>query len=167
MIKPAVVLELGTSLGISTMYLAKGAPESHVNTVEGDPALVSIAQKTFEDFNLTNIKLFNQPFEEFIEKELPKIKTIDFVFLDGNHNSSALLFYFDSLKPFFHNNTIVMVDDIYWSEDMHHGWETLIKLPEVTQSVDCFHFGLLFLSPDFVSKENHIIRLPLKALKPA
>ncbi len=167
MTKPNTIIEFGTSLGIATSYLATGSMESQVITVEGDPALASIAQKVFEEKGIKNIRLFNSTFEDFLKQELKEIKSIDFVFLDGNHKAEPLLFYYHSLQPLFNSNTIVMVDDIYWSKDMHEGWTILIEMPEVTQSVDCFQFGLLFFRPDFMNKETHLIRLPLKAFKPA
>ena len=84
--------------------------------------------------------------------------------MDGNHRSTPLLTYYDQLKNRLHEHTILMVDDIYWSADMQLGWQKLINKKEVTQSVDCFHFGLLFFNKEFLAKENHIIRLPWKSL---
>jgi predicted O-methyltransferase YrrM len=118
-INPEVVIELGTSLGISTSYLATGAPQSQVITVEGDPALALWAHQLFTRHNISNIRLCNSTFDNFIARDLPEIKKVDFVFLDGNHKASALLSYYESLRPYFNTHTILMVDDIYWSEDMH------------------------------------------------
>lgn len=165
MIRPRVILELGTSLGITTSYLAKGAGESQIISVEGDPAVVSIAQNVIDTLYIKSISLINSTFEKFISDELQKMSSLDFIFLDGNHRAEPLLYYYQSLRPKFNANTIVMVDDIYWSSDMQSGWSALIDMPEVTQSVDCFQFGLLFFNPDFISKENHRIRLPLKAFQ--
>ena len=47
---------------------------------------------------------------------------------------------------------------------MSDEWKKITALPEVTQSVDCFHFGLLFFKKDFLNRENHCIRLPLMGL---
>ena len=42
------IMELGTSMGITTLYLAKQI-DTHVSTFEGNPALINIAQTNFEN----------------------------------------------------------------------------------------------------------------------
>lgn len=158
------IVELGTSLGISSAYLGIANSSSSVDTVEGDPEIANVAQKVFNQLKLDNVQLHNTSFDTFIANELPKEKRIDLMFLDGHHTSAALWKYYHALKPYMSDQTIIIVDDIYWSTDMTDGWKKLIALPDVTQSVDCFHFGLLFFKKDFLNHENHCIRLPLRGL---
>lgn len=160
---PGRILELGTSLGISTAYLQSGAPGAKVITVEGDPQLAKLATHTFDDLGMNQIELIVSTFEDFFENKLDDTK-IDVVFLDGNHQSSALIEYYNKLKTRFTLRTIVIIDDIYWSSDMNEGWNKLVNLPEVTQSVDCFQFGVLFFRNEFLNKEHHILRTPLKSV---
>lgn len=157
------ILELGTSLGISTAYLSAGAPEASIKTIEGDPAVAAQAQMVFEHLALTNIRQEVNTFEKYLIQAQQQSEFYDLVFLDGNHRSEALLSYFDKLLPCFRDSTIVIVDDIYWSDDMTHGWEKLRHRPEVTQSVDLYHFGLLFLNPDFMDKVHHKVRPPWRS----
>ena len=42
-----LIIELGTSLGISTMYLAASCPDTTVCTIEGCPSTAAIAQAEF------------------------------------------------------------------------------------------------------------------------
>ena len=161
------IVEFGTSLGIASAYLAKAGPDTKIITIEVDPVIASIARKLFNNQGINNIKIINSTFEDFFNSELSEIQSLDFLFLDGNHKGERLIFYYQSLLPYFTERSIIMVDDIYWSEDMNDGWTKLIDMPEVTQSVDCFQFGMLFFSRDFIHKEHHKIRLPLKAFKRA
>ena len=160
--KPQSILELGTSLGISTAYLAAAAPEGFITTVEGDPNVARIARQTFEKLELANIELHSLLFRTYLE-DVDEM-TPDLIFLDGHHESKALVEYYDILEKRIRPETIIVIDDIYWSKDMTEGWNELIRRPTVTQSVDCFHFGLLFFSPDFIGREHHKIRLPLSML---
>lgn len=162
--KARQIVELGTSLGISSAYLAIGSPTPRIDTVEGDPEVANVAQKIFDQLRLDNIHLHNMTFDSFIAKGLTADRRIDLLFLDGHHTSAALWKYYHALEPYMSDQTIIMVDDIYWSADMTDGWKKLTALPEVTQSVDCFHFGLLFFKKDFLNRENHCIRLPLRGL---
>ncbi len=161
-LQPKNILELGTSLGISTAYLAAANPETNIVTVEGDPNVAQIAGRNFQKLNLLHIDLHTSLFRDYLDSyDQP---TPDLIFMDGHHESSALLTYYDLLKNRFQSHTIIVVDDIYWSKDMTDGWNELIARPEVTQSVDCFHFGLLFFNSDFFGKEHHKIKLPLRML---
>lgn len=159
-----VIVELGTSLGISSAYLGIANSTSRIDTVEGDPSVAQIARKVFDTLRLDNIHLHTTSFDTFIANGMPGDKRIDLLFLDGHHTSAALWKYYHGLKPYLSDQTIIIVDDLYWSADMTDGWNKLTALPEVTQSVDCFHFGLLFFKQDFRNHENHCIRLPWRGL---
>ncbi|MEP6794321.1 MAG: class I SAM-dependent methyltransferase [Saprospiraceae bacterium] len=164
LIKPALCVEFGTSLGITTSYLSYGVDTGKIISIEGDPIIVSMAQNIFDELQIKNITTINSTFENFIKKDLGNLEVVDFIFLDGNHRAGPLLSYYQALQSHIQSQTIIMVDDIYWSSDMHYGWKSLIEMPEVTQSVDCFHFGLLFFNSDFIAKQNHVIRLPLQSI---
>ena len=159
---PSLILELGTSLGISAAYLAAAAPGARVTTVEGDPAVAAQAKAEFEHLGLTNIDLQVRVFKDYLGS-LPAGKRFDLLFLDGHHESKALIAYFDALRPHMHEHTVVIVDDIYWSVDMTDGWKSLLERPGVTQSVDAFRFGMLLFDPSFREREHHRIRLPWRA----
>lgn len=158
------ILEFGTSLGISTAYLHAGNLNAKIITVEGDPEIGRLAMKTFETLDAKNIQLTISSFDHFLKKISNDPASFDLIFIDGHHQSKALLYYYSELKKRISGNTIIIVDDIHWSPDMYAGWNQLIGLPEVKQSVDCFHFGLLFFRMEFFEKEHHIIRLPWQSL---
>lgn len=162
--QPKHVIELGTSFGVTAAYLATGAPEALIDTIEGDPVIARYAAAFFKAHAYASIRLHSTTFEFFLHHWAQSPNQVDLAFLDGHHTAAALTTYYDALKPSFHSNTIVVVDDIYWSEDMHHGWMSLCQKQEITQSVDCFHFGLLFFNPDFRNKEHHTVKLPLRML---
>jgi predicted O-methyltransferase YrrM len=153
------ILELGTSLGIMSAYLKKANNNASITTVEGDKAISRIAMEVWDRISLPHIDLRNDTFEQYFESKGFSQSSWDLVFIDGNHRSSALLDYFTIIKKHIHQRSIVVIDDIYWSRDMQEGWQQLKLHPEVTQSVDCFRFGLLFFTPDFLAKEHHRIIL--------
>jgi predicted O-methyltransferase YrrM len=152
---------LGTSLGISTLYLSLSSP---VTTIEGDPAVAEIARSNFSAFQKENIESIISTFDDYFLNKSLTGSQFQLVFIDGDHRSEALLRCYDQLEKHITQDSIIVVDDIYWSPDMTHGWNQLIEKQEVTQSVNCFHFGLLFFNPDFLDKKHHIIRLPFRSL---
>ena len=50
--KPSTILELGTSLGIGTLYMASVSKNSRIYTVEGCPQAAGIAKQNFSKMNL-------------------------------------------------------------------------------------------------------------------
>lgn len=162
--QPSHILEFGTSLGIASAYLSAGAPDAIIHTVEGDPAIAHRAQQLHDQLSLKNITVHASSFNDFTTRFTSGEDEIDLLFLDGDHRLEPTLFSFQSLKSHFNDHTIVVVDDIYWSKDMQLCWQKLLGFPEVTQSVDCFHFGLLFFNPIFKDKEHHLIRLPISMM---
>jgi hypothetical protein len=71
--KPERIIELGTSLGISTYYLAFGHPDAGVITIEADPALAAIVSENLRKQKLTNVHLINNTFDHALPALLPAI----------------------------------------------------------------------------------------------
>ncbi len=155
--KPGTTLELGTSLGISTAYLAIGNPQGKVITIEGSPEIASEANKNFETLRLANIDLRIGNFDQLLSGILEELRIVDLVFVDGNHKKEATLNYFTQLLNHVHNQSVIVFDDIHWSQGMEEAW-SLIKLnPKVKVSVDLFRMGIVFFREE-LSKEDYVIR---------
>jgi len=155
--KPVTMLELGTSIGISSMYIAQANPTGVLYTIEGDEAVFGIAQKHFETLHLDNIK----PICGIFETELPylaqELNSFDFVFIDGDHNGTKLLGYFDVILPKLTSNSIVVVDDIRWSQDMEDAWKEMKANRRVSVSLDLFRCGILFFRQG-IAKQHFMLR---------
>ncbi len=111
------VLELGTSLGISTMYLALSAPDSIIYTIEGCDMCADIAAKGFKKNGLSNIVQFRGDFDRHLETILKESATPGLVFIDGNHKSDPLLRYMEVILKYSDKDTIIVLDDIHYSKE--------------------------------------------------
>ncbi len=138
------ILELGTSLGLSSAYLASANPISKLYTLEGCPETAKIAQENFGKLKLSNIEIITGPFEETLQSTLDKVNSIDFAFFDGNHQYKPTIEYFEKCLKYAHENTVFVFDDIYWSEGMKKAWLEISKHPSVSHSIDIFFLGILF-----------------------
>ncbi|MBI9067443.1 MAG: class I SAM-dependent methyltransferase [Salinivirgaceae bacterium] len=147
------ILEIGTSFGISTSYLAKVSKASNVVTLEGCSKTAEIAQTTFNNLALANISLVIGPFEKTLSAALKKLITIDFVFFDGNHSEQATLNYFEQCLPFINNKTLFVFDDIYLNEGMENVWKKIKKSEHVTATLDLFHMGIVIFRKE-LTKEH-------------
>ena len=155
--KPNVMLELGTSVGMSAIYQSIGNPQGKLFTIEGCENTAALAQQTFIDLKAENIFLINDEFESGLKKVFTELSSIDFVFIDGNHRKEPTLKYFNLCLKQSHAKTIFIIDDINWSDEMHNAWKEIQNHPQVTITIDLFMMGIVFINPDF-SKENFKIR---------
>jgi predicted O-methyltransferase YrrM len=156
--KPNHILELGTSLGKSAVSLALGNPSANVITVEGDKSISQVAQKNIKQFDIENIQIINQDFDYFLTGLNKTNQLFDMIILDGNHRYKPTIEYFEKLIKHMHNDTVVIVDDIYWSDEMKNAWQALKNHQKVRQSINTYHFGMLFFRKEQF-QENFVIRL--------
>ena len=155
-IKATKIVELGTSLGISAMYLALSNPNAELYTIEGSSDILNVAEKNFSESGIKNIKTYNDNFDFVLPKLLAKLGNIDFAFVDGNHKKEATINYFKQLKRCVHNNSVIVFDDIHWSDEMEEAWNFIKADNDVRISIDIFFMGLVFFRKES-SKQNFII----------
>ena len=126
-------LELGACAGLSARYLAMAPSVTEIVTVEGSPSLSTVAVETLA--SLSNARVMNATFSQAIDRllETEQMGSFDFIFIDGHHESRATLHYFDRLRPLISPGSVVVFDDVSWSEDMRTAWE------QVTHDVAFMH----------------------------
>ena len=156
--KPENIVEMGTSLGITTCYLAAGNTNAQVFTLEGAPNVAKLAKETFKSVGLQTIELMEGDFNTTLPSYLHKINTIGLAYIDGNHRYAPTMQYFHSLLEKSVEETILIFDDIHWSAEMEEAWEEIKAHPAVTLTIDLFFIGLVFVRKAQKEKEHFIIR---------
>ncbi len=152
-LQPKNIVELGTSLGMSTSYLAAANKNANVQTLEGCPETAKVARKVFSSLKLNNIQITVGNFDETFQSVLNKTSSLDFVFIDGNHQYEPTVRYFEQCLPLVHENSILIFDDIHWSDEMEKAWKQIQSHPEVTATVDLFFIGLVFFKKGQVKQD--------------
>jgi predicted O-methyltransferase YrrM len=156
--QPSIVLELGTCLGITTGYFAQAAPHGKIYTLEGAPALAEQSAKMFHQLMLGNILQRTGNFEETLPAWLAEGHQPDLVFLDGNHQEEPTLRYFQWLADKAHDRTMLILDDIHWSEGMESALTKIQKNPAVRCTIDLFFVGIVIFDPSFIDPVHIRIR---------
>lgn len=156
--KPAMILELGTSLGLTTLYMSKANPQARLITFEGCPQTAGKAAAHFRELHAENIEIVIGNIDQTLPDRLTQLETtIDFAYFDANHRYEPTVRYFEQCLPHAGNNSVFIFDDIYWSEEMTRAWEYIKAHPQVTLTVDLFWVGLVFFREE-QAKENFILR---------
>jgi predicted O-methyltransferase YrrM len=151
------ILELGTSFGISTAYLAANSKNRRCISLEGCEATARIARRTLLELNLPTVEIITGDIDKTLSMTLAKLSGIDFVYIDANHTFDATMCYFEHICPKLNENAVVVLDDIYWSLEMKQAWDKIKSHPKVTSTFDLYHFGIVFFNPDLHPK-NYKIR---------
>jgi len=155
--KPQTLLELGTSFGISSSYLASANASGTLYSCEGSPQIAAIAQQVFDQLQLKNIGLIEGNFDETLSGLLQQSGKIDLAFIDGNHRKTPTLHYFEQILQNCHEQSIVIFDDIHWSKEMEEAWQIAKTNEAVTLNIDLFFIGILFFNKDFKEKQDFVV----------
>lgn len=159
-LRSETILELGTSTGFSTMYLASSSHVKKLVSIEASKERSGLAAQHLQKLNLRVPQLYTGLFEEVLPKVLPELGKPDLVLIDGDHRSEALLRNFGAILPNVHNDSVMIIDDIHWNADMEKAWEEIKQMPEVRVTADLYRLGLVFFRKE-QAKEHFRLRFPL------
>lgn len=154
--KPKVVLELGTSLGINTLYLGSHSADCKIYTFEGCTETADYAEKVFDLLKVKNIELVRGNIDINLPLVADALENIDFIYFDANHRYKPTISYFETALLKAHDKSLFIFDDIHWSSEMEEAWETIKKHPKVTMTIDIFDAGLVFFDRN-LNYEQYIL----------
>lgn len=154
--KPMHVLELGTSIGCGSLQLHWGNPTAKIVSVEACKETYEFAMKTIEHHgNKEQFKLINSTFQDYLA--LNNTTIFDLIYIDGHHDGKSLINYVKQLEKNTHNETLFILDDIRWSNDMLSAWKQLINDEQYHLTIDFFKMGVL-IRQDSKRKEHFVLR---------
>ena len=134
-------VELGACAGISGIYISSVPSVEKFITIEGSDALSQIAKESLQVNK--NAQVINALFDDAIDETLiPQNLKIDFAYIDGHHEKTATVHYFNKLLPLLEPGAVVVFDDISWSQDMWEAWQTLSKMTEFSHAIDLGALGV-------------------------
>lgn len=155
--QPNTILELGTALGIGSLYINSGLnKEAKFYSLEGCSNTIGYARRNFKTVERV-IQTVKGNFDHTLEETLEDIDQLDFAYIDGNHTNKATIRYFEKCIEKVHNESVFIFDDIHWSPEMEEAWEAIKAHPQVTVSIDLLRIGIVFFRKE-QAKEHFVIR---------
>ena len=142
------VLEVGTSVGYSTLWFADAVLENggSIVTIEHNPSKISRAKANFEEAGVQNI-IENVHGEaiEVLKQLSDKIqskqeKKFDFAFLDADKELNSE--YFDLIMPIIKIGGIIAVDNILYPEKFRPMMEQFVQHVKTIPNVQTFTLDL-------------------------
>ena len=147
------VLDLGSSLGLTTSYLARHA---QVVSVEGCPNIGKKALANWKRLGL-EVDFVEGNLDNVLPALLNSMPPFDLILLDANHRYEPTIRYVQDLLNHLPPHGCLILDDIHWSREMDQAWSEIIQDPRVSVSIDVFEMGILFKRPQ-QTKQHFILR---------
>jgi predicted O-methyltransferase YrrM len=120
---PGNIVEMGTGVDNTTIYLQKAAPYTKVYGVKNKSEFLSVAEN---------------------------LGQLDCVLIKGGQ---SILEYFELCIPKVHDGTLLIVDGIYRTQEMKETWTQIKAHPQVTITVDLFWIGLVYFRKGQVKED--------------
>ena len=157
-LQPQVSVELGTHLGISTLYQYSGCQQARWITIEGAAPLTRLARNSVKQFDPgLQPEFLTGNFDDILPPLLKSIPPPDYCLIDGNHRYEPTIRYARWLIDAMTRGGVIVLDDIYWSAGMRAAWKDIISWPEVALSADLFSIGILMIGQTSgQEKQEHV-----------
>ena len=127
--KPKKILEIGTSVGYSTLWFADAVigKNSKIITIEQNPKKITIAQKNFRKSGVSKIIEIKEGMAKDVLLELKKSVKLnssyfDFIFIDGGHDYEIAKADMENCFHLAHKDTLVILDDTRFTPGWERSW---------------------------------------------
>lgn len=155
--QPSQIIELGTSLGFHTAYLAAASSEIKVITLEENKEIEDIIKQNYKQLKLKNIEQKIGRIDTVLAGVLARCPTLNFVLFNGNHCKQETLNYFQLCLEKANDASIFVFNDMYASPGMKEAWNEIKNNERVTVTLDLFHLGIVFFRKEQV-KQHFLIK---------
>ena len=153
--KPKSILEIGSSLGISTAYLAAVNENIEIDSIEPNELVAIIAKQNLRELSLQNISVETSLDDLLLDAKNCK-KTYDLIFM--NNASEDISDLYLKLSPLYNEDTIVVFRDINSSSAVNKSWIKIKHQSTITISIELFGMGFVFFRREQLKKEHFAVR---------
>ena len=153
------IVELGTSLGVTTSYLAAVDSRNRVVTLEGCKAVAEIAKENWRKLGLRNIECrLGEVSVDSLQCVVDALTGgVDVAYIDANHTYASTREYFNVLAANVHEKSVIVVDDIHHSKEMERAWKAICADARVTSTIDLYQMGLVFFDKHYWKRNYRMI----------
>jgi len=155
-LQPETMLEIGTTNGISTLYMAKACPSARCLCIPEESKNRDRAAETFDKYGLNTIELHQKTDVQLICEDTAMVNRIDLVVFSATAQQSKRLEEFKYCLKKAHANSIFIVRQIHQTPENEKTWKILRQQPEVVVSIDLYEIGILLFRPELIKKHYRI-----------
>ena len=153
--RPQNILQIGGSLGLSTLYLSSYASGLKCCVLENEPELAKISRIVHEKGARNLIDLHVGNYHELLPKILEKKELLDLVFFN-TWNEQQHHYLFEMCLSKVHNDTVFVFEGIKENNRMREFWRSVCENPKVTVTIDLYSMGIVFFNKK-LHKRDYIV----------
>lgn len=150
------ILQIGTTMGLSTLYLTSYATGLRCIALENVPEFATIARQAFAKEGRNPIDLRIGNYKDLLPQALHDINSLDFVFFNTLYEQHNNLWLFNECMKYAHNDTVFVFEGIKASRKMRELWEEICACPEVTVTLDLYSLGIVLFNKK-LHKRDYIV----------
>ena len=147
-----LVLQIGASTGIMSLYVASSRKDTHCIVLEDRKELVSIVQKQCDALNLNNVKVEQGEYLNAIENVVQEQDYFDLIFLNTARNPELTRNILDK-----HIRTrFLVIDGIRRNNKTKALWKTVMDNPHAKITIDLYYLGIALFEEKFYKKHYKV-----------
>lgn len=145
-------LELGTTFGISSLYIARGLLDVYpvrtcsLISLESDYELARIAERQLNRLGYSDFaQVMDGERSYSLDRALEQVAPLQFVHMSAVAEGAMLPDQIALVMPHAVNGTVIAVEGIHASSGHTRAWQTIKELPRVAAAVDLWKWGILII----------------------
>ena len=153
---PKEILQIGASMGLSTLYLSSYASGLRCRVLENEREFAKISRIVYEKGARNPIDLRVGNYQESLSKVLEETDKFDFVFFNRPYEQQNNYLLFEMCLSKVHNETVFVFEGIKENGQIRKFWQTVCRCPEVTVTIDLYSMGIVFFNKK-LHKRDYIV----------
>lgn len=154
--RPLCILEIGTSVGITTAYLASASSHNRVFTWDKGPVPPTVPQGIWQRLGLHNVQCADC--EDTLYIHARELGGADMVYLNAPTTYADYMHHLTCIAGCVRENAMVVVHAPHANREVEQAWREICAHTEVSTSMDLWEVGILFFDPHYL-KRNYRLRL--------
>jgi predicted O-methyltransferase YrrM len=143
--QPEKILQIGSTMGLSTLYLSSYRPGLTCVSIETVPEYTSISRWVYQKAARTAIDLQAGDYQTLLPLALERMGKVDFVYFNTPIETFPSQL-FDICLKYAHNDTAFVIEDIRVNKSMRKFWKTVCEHPKVSVSIDLYSAGIVLFN---------------------
>lgn len=147
---PKRLLQVGTGVGISTLYMTAYSSNLRCISLEEDRQNAELAQRCVREGS-REVEIMHGRYEATLPEALERLGVADFIFFSAGITNPYGLF--ERCTAYIQPESILVVEGLYDNPEMRGCWQRIKAHPSVTLTFDLYHMGLVFFNKRFYRKD--------------
>jgi len=150
------VLQIGPSMGLSTLYLSSYSQKVNCISLESIPEYATISQWIYGQIKNKNVDLRIGDYKTLLPEILSQAEFPDFVFFNRHVEPADMYWMFTTCMPYKKENTVFVIEGIHSNQERRNIWKEIRSLKDITVSLDLYSMGIIFFNKKLY-KRNYTV----------